>query len=97
MFIFSRVEWCPGAELNHRHADFQSKRVLFCKLPQRQIWRDIQGLSKTFWAEMPARFAGTFRQRLCAISQELHRVSEPPSTAPGGPVITTPLLRRATL
>ena len=24
MSIYEKVEWCPGAESNHRHEDFQS-------------------------------------------------------------------------
>jgi hypothetical protein len=30
--IFKRENWCPGAELNHRHRDFQS-RALPTELP----------------------------------------------------------------
>ena len=27
------LEWCPEADLNHRHADFQSRAICGCSIP----------------------------------------------------------------
>jgi hypothetical protein len=40
---WTQEKWCPGAELNHRHADFQFSALLFDKTPELTEAVDLLG------------------------------------------------------
>ena len=90
-----RKKWCPGAELNHRHRDFQS-RALPTELPGRRTPPERRGEQSARVIE--ARFRAVHR-RSCGDFQPAGTTSGPlrrtPSSGVRGTVCTITPCRRA--
>jgi hypothetical protein len=78
-FDFNGLEelWCPGAESNHRHCDFQS-HALPTELPGRRspgrgVWRAGGVIEATGWPVHPNTLPQTLRENMRSEQRAVHQ------------------------